>query len=200
MHEVHADAESLNAAVKQVADRMTACAPGAIATTKKLLARARPEAPQDLIEDAAQLFSQAIQSAEGQEGTAAFMQKRQPSWCPQESWVINKILIANRGEIACRVIRTARKLGYRTVAVYSEADARAPHVDLADEVGLHWPRPASESYLRGERLIEVAKQTGANAIHPGYGFLSENAGFAQACADAGVIFIGPPPQGHSRHG
>ncbi len=85
VHEVHADAESLNASVKQVADRMMACAPGAIATTKKLLARARLEAPQDLIEDAAQLFSQAIQSAEGQEGTAAFMQKRQPSWVPQES-------------------------------------------------------------------------------------------------------------------
>ncbi|HEX5310941.1 enoyl-CoA hydratase/isomerase family protein [Aquabacterium sp.] len=85
VHEVHADAESLNAAVKQVATRMMACAPGAIATTKKLLARARLEEPQDLIEDAAQLFSQAIQSAEGQEGTAAFMQKRQPSWVPQES-------------------------------------------------------------------------------------------------------------------
>ncbi len=108
--------------------------------------------------------------------------------------MINKILIANRGEIACRVIRTARKLGYRTVAVYSEADARAPHVDLADEAVCIGPAPASESYLRGERLIEVAKQTGANAIHPGYGFLSENAGFAQACADAGVIFIGPPPE------
>ncbi|MDE2433544.1 MAG: biotin/lipoyl-binding protein [Burkholderiales bacterium] len=108
--------------------------------------------------------------------------------------VIKKILIANRGEIACRVIRTARKLGYRTVAVYSEADARAPHVDLADEAACIGPAPASESYLRADRLIEVAKQTGANAIHPGYGFLSENAGFAQACADAGLIFIGPPPE------
>ncbi|MFN4265609.1 MAG: biotin carboxylase N-terminal domain-containing protein [Aquabacterium sp.] len=108
--------------------------------------------------------------------------------------MIHKILIANRGEIACRVIRTARRLGYRTVAVYSEADARAPHVDLADEAVCIGGAPASESYLRGERLIEVAKQTGANAIHPGYGFLSENAGFAQACADAGVIFIGPPPE------
>ncbi|MGE5453174.1 MAG: acetyl/propionyl/methylcrotonyl-CoA carboxylase subunit alpha [Acidobacteriota bacterium] len=108
--------------------------------------------------------------------------------------MIKKILIANRGEIACRVTRTARKLGYRTVAVYSEADARAPHVDLADEAVCIGPAPASESYLRGERLLEVARQTGANAIHPGYGFLSENAGFAQACADADVIFIGPPPQ------
>ncbi|MCC7546061.1 MAG: carbamoyl-phosphate synthase subunit L, partial [Aquabacterium sp.] len=108
--------------------------------------------------------------------------------------MIKKILIANRGEIACRVIRTARKLGYRTVAVYSEADANAPHVDLADEAVCVGAAPAAESYLRGERLIELAKQTGANAIHPGYGFLSENAGFAQACADADVIFIGPPPQ------
>ena len=108
--------------------------------------------------------------------------------------MIKKILIANRGEIACRVIRTARKLGYRTVAVYSEADANAPHVSLADEAVCIGAAPASESYLRGERLLEVAKKTGANAIHPGYGFLSENAGFAQACADADVIFIGPPPQ------
>ena len=108
--------------------------------------------------------------------------------------MIKKILIANRGEIACRVIRTARKLGYRTVAVYSQADAQAPHVSLADEAVCLGGAPASESYLRGDRLIEVAQQTGANAIHPGYGFLSENAGFAQACADAGLIFIGPPAE------
>ena len=108
--------------------------------------------------------------------------------------MINKILIANRGEIACRVIRTARKLGYRTVAVYSQADAHAPHVGLADEAVCLGGAPASESYLRGDRIIEVARQTGADAIHPGYGFLSENAGFAQACVDAGLIFIGPPAQ------
>jgi geranyl-CoA carboxylase alpha subunit len=108
--------------------------------------------------------------------------------------VLKKILIANRGEIACRVIRTARKLGYRTVAVYSDADAQAPHVSLADEAVCIGAAPASESYLRGDVLLEAAKKTGANGIHPGYGFLSENAGFAQACADAGVIFIGPPPE------
>ena len=101
--------------------------------------------------------------------------------------MLKKILIANRGEIACRVIRTARKLGYRTVAVYSTADAQAPHVSLADEAVCIGGAPASESYLRGDVLLEAAKKTGANAIHPGYGFLSENAGFAQACADAGVI-------------
>ena len=108
--------------------------------------------------------------------------------------MIHKILIANRGEIACRVIRTARKLGYRTVAVYSEADAQAPHVSLADEAVCIGPAPAAESYLKGEVLLAACRQTGANAIHPGYGFLSENAGFAQACRDAGVIFIGPSPE------
>ena len=108
--------------------------------------------------------------------------------------MIKKILIANRGEIACRVIRTARKLGYRTVAVYSEADAQALHVSLADEAVCIGPAPAAESYLKGEVLLAACRQTGANAIHPGYGFLSENAGFAQACRDAGVIFIGPSPE------
>jgi geranyl-CoA carboxylase alpha subunit len=108
--------------------------------------------------------------------------------------MIQKILIANRGEIACRVIRTARKLGYRTVAVFSEADAQAPHVSLADEAVCIGPAAAAESYLKVDALLDACRKTGANAIHPGYGFLSENAGFAQACADAGVIFIGPSPE------
>ena len=108
--------------------------------------------------------------------------------------MLKKILIANRGEIACRVIRTARKLGYRTVAVYSQADAHAPHVSLADEAVCIGPAAASESYLKMDALLDAARRTGANAIHPGYGFLSENAGFAQACADAGVTFIGPSPE------
>ena len=108
--------------------------------------------------------------------------------------MIDKILIANRGEIACRVIRTARKLGYRTVAVFSEADAQAPHVSLADEAVCIGPAPAAESYLQVQALLAACRKTGANAVHPGYGFLSENADFAQACADAGVVFIGPPPQ------
>ena len=104
-----------------------------------------------------------------------------------------KVLVANRGEIACRVMRTARTLGYRTVAVYSDADAAAPHVALADESVHIGAGPAAESYLRIERLIDAARRTGAEAIHPGYGFLSERADFAQACADAGIVFIGPPP-------
>lgn len=108
--------------------------------------------------------------------------------------MIKKILIANRGEIACRVIRTARKLGYRTVAVYSEADAQAPHVPLADEAVCIGPAAAAQSYLNVEALLGACRKTGANALHPGYGFLSENADFAQACADAGVTFIGPGPE------
>jgi 3-methylcrotonyl-CoA carboxylase alpha subunit len=106
--------------------------------------------------------------------------------------MFKKILIANRGEIACRVIKTARRLGVATVAVYSEADANARHVRLADEAVLIGPAAARESYLVGERILEVAKRTGAEAIHPGYGFLSENADFAEACEKAGVVFIGPP--------
>ncbi len=105
----------------------------------------------------------------------------------------SKILIANRGEIACRVMRTARALGYRTVAVYSDADRAAPHVSLADEAVHIGAAAPADSYLRTEGLLEAARKTGADALHPGYGFLSENAGFAQACLDAGLVFIGPPP-------
>ncbi len=107
--------------------------------------------------------------------------------------MITKLLIANRGEIACRIIRTARAMGIATVAVYSDADARALHVRQADEAVHIGPSPAAESYLVGEKIIAAAKETGADAIHPGYGFLSENAGFAQNVIDAGLIWVGPKP-------
>ncbi|WP_288381414.1 acetyl/propionyl/methylcrotonyl-CoA carboxylase subunit alpha [uncultured Massilia sp.] len=106
--------------------------------------------------------------------------------------MFTKILIANRGEIACRVAATARRMGIRTVAVYSEADAGSKHVAVCDEAVLIGPAAAKESYLRGQKIIEVAKSTGAQAIHPGYGFLSENAEFAEAVQAAGLVFIGPP--------
>jgi 3-methylcrotonyl-CoA carboxylase alpha subunit len=106
--------------------------------------------------------------------------------------VFKKILIANRGEIACRVAATAHRLGIATVAVYSEADANAKHVAVCDEAVLIGPPAAKESYLRAERIIDAALATGAEAIHPGYGFLSENEDFAEACAKAGLVFIGPP--------
>ena len=103
------------------------------------------------------------------------------------------VLIANRGEIAVRIARTAKRLGMRSIAVYSEADAGALHVRLADEAHLIGPAPAAESYLAAERPIEIAERAGADCIHPGYGFLAENPEFAEACAAAGIVYVGPPP-------
>ena len=106
--------------------------------------------------------------------------------------MFTKILIANRGEIACRVAATARRMGIRTVAVYSDADAHAAHVQACDEaVHIGGPAPR-DSYLQADRILAAALATGAQAVHPGYGFMSENEDFAQACAKAGVVFIGPP--------
>jgi geranyl-CoA carboxylase alpha subunit len=105
----------------------------------------------------------------------------------------DSILVANRGEIACRIMRTAKSMGLRTIAVYSEADAQAPHVKMADQAVLIGPAPVGESYLLPEKILDSAIQAGAQAIHPGYGFLSENAAFAIACKKAGLVFIGPEP-------
>src|SRR6187402_1873381 len=103
--------------------------------------------------------------------------------------MFKKILIANRGEIACRVAATARRMGIRTVAVYSDADADAKHVLACDEAVRIGPAAPKESYLRADRILAAAQQTGAEAVHPGYGFLSENEGFAEACAAAGIVFV-----------
>ncbi len=108
------------------------------------------------------------------------------------AFMFKKILIANRGEIACRVIKTARAMGIATVAVYSEADRNALHVEMADEAVAIGPAPAVESYLVIDRIIDACQRTGAEAVHPGYGFLSENAAFAEALEAAGILFIGPP--------
>src|SRR3954468_12808803 len=108
--------------------------------------------------------------------------------------MFTKVLIANRGEIACRVIRTLDGLGIKSVAIYSDAEGQSAHVSMAGEAICIGPAAVSESYLKGNLIIEAALKTGAQAIHPGYGFLSENPEFAQMCADAGIAFIGPTPQ------
>ncbi len=105
---------------------------------------------------------------------------------------MQKLLIANRGEIACRIMRTARAMGLRTVAVFSEADSAAPHVQMADQAYLIGPAPAQQSYLDMDRILTVAAKSGADAVHPGYGFLSENADFAERAVQAGLTFVGPP--------
>ena len=143
-------------------------------------------------------------SSEGKEGVQSFLQKRKPNWLNSLAsdatycatftgdTHVQKILIANRGEIACRVAATARRMGVKTVAVYSDADAYAKHVAACDEAVHIGGSAPKDSYLRWEKIIEAAKATGAQAVHPGYGFLSENEDFAQACAAAGLVFIGPP--------
>ncbi|MEJ2061280.1 MAG: biotin carboxylase N-terminal domain-containing protein, partial [Gammaproteobacteria bacterium] len=108
--------------------------------------------------------------------------------------MFSKVLIANRGAIACRIIRTLKRMGIGSVAVYSDADRHSRHVIEADEAVYLGPAPAAESYLRQDKILEAARETGAQAIHPGYGFLSENAAFAEACEQAGIAFIGPTPQ------
>ena len=113
---------------------------------------------------------------------------------PRGLRMMNSLLVANRGEIAVRVIRTAKEMGIRTVAVYSELDRDALHVALADEAWNIGPAPAAESYLNMDRIIEVARESNSEAIHPGYGFLAENGTFAQRVMDAGIVWVGPSPE------
>src|SRR5687767_5796967 len=108
--------------------------------------------------------------------------------------MFSKVLVANRGEIACRVLRTCQRLGLRTVAIYSDADAGAPHVRMADESFRVGPPPVRESYLNVDAIVDAIKRSGADAVHPGYGLLSERRSFAEAVAAAGARFIGPPPE------
>ena len=114
--------------------------------------------------------------------------------------MFKRILVANRGEIACRIIKTARKMGIETVAVYSDADRDALHVEMADAAVAIGPPPATESYLVIEKIVEACKQTGAEAVHPGYGFLSEREAFPKALAAAGIVFIGPNAKSDRRDG
>ena len=183
--------DELDETVATLAHELTLGAPSVQRLIKELVpeldARPHDDEAADLIGEhvAAQCTTE-----EALEGMQAFLDKRKPRWA---SLMFSKILIANRGEIACRVIKTARRLGIKTVAVYSDADRNARHVAMADEAVHIGPSPARESYLVADRIIAAARHTGAQAIHPGYGFLSENAGFAEACAKAGIVFIGPPP-------
>ena len=155
----------------------------AVAATKALIAKARLHSPASLVQEAAEVFSRAALSAEGTEGRRRFCSQTQGELDAAVSF--GTILIANRGEIACRVIRTARALGYRTVAVFSDADADALHVRRQADAAVHRRRRRPESHLNAVAIVEAARRSGADAIHPGYGFLSENASFAQACLDAG---------------
>jgi geranyl-CoA carboxylase alpha subunit len=129
----------------------------------------------------------------GATSRAAAQRRSHTAWCAQRTQAVYKILIANRGEIACRVIRTARALGYRTVAVYSDADAAAPHVAAGRRGRVHRPRTGGRVLPAHRGLLPRLPPDGADAVHPGYGFLSENADFAQAVQAAGLVFIGPPP-------
>ena len=186
--------EGREAQVEALLEAIERCAPGANAETKRLFRACRGGPTEAYVETAAQSFAAALRGPEGREGLAAFVGKRAPSWGPSEmSARFSSVLVANRGEIACRILRAAREEGLRTIAVFSDADAAAPHVRLADRrvrVGSSAP---AQSYLSIGALIDAAKATGAEAVHPGYGFLAENADFAEACASAGLVFVGPPP-------
>ncbi len=177
------DVAALNALEIDVREQVRRCAPGANAVTKEILLASRRLDRDVMLDKAAASFAGCLLGAEAREGIAAFLEKRKPAWVESDGNDgsmnnFKSILVANRGEIAVRVMRTAKSLGYRTIAVYSDADAGAPHVTEADDAFLLGRAPSAESYLNIERILAAAAATGAEAIHPGYGFLSENAAFA----------------------
>ncbi|AIE88185.1 enoyl-CoA hydratase-related protein [Fimbriimonas ginsengisoli] len=190
VHDV-APPDDLDAAVAKRIKAVLAAGPAAVASAKQLA-----QEPPLSLPEAAALLARTRANEEAKEGISAFLEKTQS----ELSRMIEKLLIANRGEIAVRVIRAAREMRVRTVAVYSDADRDAMHVQLADEaVALGAPEP-SASYLDAAKILDAARATGADAIHPGYGFLSERAEFSDACAKTGILFVGPPASAMRRLG
>ena len=197
-------ADALDETVAKLAATLVANGPDAVKACKRLVADVAGR-PLDatLIEQTADWIARTRAGAEAREGIASFLESarrrgvndraaRVPLFPDDTEAMFDKILIANRGEIACRVAATCKRLGIASVAVYSDADANAKHVAACDEAVHIGGSAAADSYLRIERIIEAARATGAQAIHPGYGFLSENEDFAHACEAAGIVFIGPP--------
>ncbi len=188
--------EELDPWIAGIAKAVKGNGPKAVAACKKILSDVTGVPWADVQALTTKRISELRVSEEGQDGLKAFLEKRKPGWVSSEEspLMFKKILIANRGEIAVRITRTVQQMGVGVIAVFSDPDRLAPHVVCADEAYALAGESAADTYLRGDKIIEIAKQHGAEAIHPGYGFLSENAAFAQACGDAGLTFIGPTPE------